>query len=87
MPIKSISNFSFNPGEKVITFTTKNGKAIFGIAESKVSIGKLLTGPYSVIMDGNKLEDFVTVDDMIDNGTVLELTHPQGLHTFVISGK
>jgi hypothetical protein len=84
---QNVSNFSFNPLEKVITFTTGAGKGIFGIAESRISIGKLLNGPYSVVMDGNKVEDFVTIDDMIDNGTVLDLTHPQGLHTFVISGK
>ena len=32
-------------------------------------------------------DNFETVNDMIDNGTVLDLMHPQGSHIFVISGK
>jgi hypothetical protein len=84
---QNISNFAFNPAGKSITFMTRNGKALFGMAESKVSLGKLLSGPYLVTMNGNELKSFIPVSDMIDNGTVLELTHPQGLHTFVIAGK
>lgn len=64
-----------------------DGKALFGMAESNVNLGKLLSGPYSVTMVRNELYNFVTISDMIDNGTVLELTHPQGLHTFVVAGK
>ena len=84
---QNISNFEFSPSEKSITFTTGEGKLSIGVGQSIVNLGKLLSGPYSVTIDGKELSNFITVNDMINNGTVLELTHAPGLHTFVISGE
>jgi hypothetical protein len=82
---QNISNFAFSPSKKSITFKTSEGKLPIGIANTMVSLGKLLTGPYSVTIDGKQLDNFVTISDTINNRTVLELTHASGIHTFVIS--
>ena len=49
-------------------------------------LGKLLSDTNSVTIDEKELSNFIKVNDMINNGTVLELTYVTGLRTFVISG-
>jgi hypothetical protein len=83
---QNISNFAFTPSDKSVTFKTNAGKLPIGIAETTVNLGKILSGPYSVTVDGKELTNFITINDTTNNGTVLELVHAPGLHTIVIGG-
>ena len=50
------------------------------------NLGEILSGPYSVTVDGKELTNFIIVNDTINNGTVLELVYAPGIHTIVIGG-
>lgn len=74
----SITKFGLDEDNKKISFTADGDKA----GTTHISLGKVLKGPFVVMMDDKVTQDFTTDEQ----GNILEMTYSSGNHKISISG-
>jgi hypothetical protein len=78
--LSTVSDFALNEGSKMISFKTDGTGST-----TTVSIGAILEGPYTVMVDGQESSDFEESTD--DQGMkTITTSHGSGAHEVSISG-
>ena len=74
----AVSDFAFSEENKQISFKVEGSEGTEG--STTIYIGKVLEGPYTVIMDGNPMDDVMVVEDKTTGETSVDLTYTEGVH-------
>ena len=80
MSVSTVSELSLDEGTKMVSFKTDGTGT-----ETSLTIGKVLEGPYTVMVDGQATTDFEESTDA-DGTKVITTTHGEGAHNVSISG-
>lgn len=79
-----ISQLEFIQGQKTLSFHTEGTNGTLGL--TIIPIGKLLEGPYTVLIDGKSVQPGRIFDDQVANVTRIEVQYEQSEHDIVIMG-
>ena len=79
-----VMDFSFSEDNKQISFKVeaKDGSEGF----SRLYIGEVLEGPYTVTIDGKPLDDVMPVEDKTNGETSVDLIYEEGVHDITMIG-
>lgn len=79
-----ISDFKLDQESKRISFKADGGTGTGGITE--VSIGRVLEGPYSVMIDGQLVDDFKIIPSGMSDKDSIRVSYAGGTHSITITG-
>ncbi|MGD8431993.1 MAG: hypothetical protein PVG23_05410 [Nitrosopumilaceae archaeon] len=79
----TITNFSYNEKNNQIIFVPIGNK---GFANTEIHTHELLQSPYSVTIDGKKINDFFVTEDLMTMQNSISLTHQLPINEIKISG-
>jgi hypothetical protein len=80
----TVSNFLFDTNNKQMSFTVGGPSGTMGFTE--LEVGTVLTGPYTVTIDGKQYTDYSLIQDKAANTTSISLSYSHSTHVITISG-
>ena len=80
----TISEFKLDAESKRISFQAEGGTGSSGTTE--ISIGNILKGPYSVMIDGQATNDFKLIPSGVAGQDSIRVSYAGGSHNIIVSG-
>lgn len=78
----TITEFRLDEGSKTVSFALDGEEGTEGVTE--IQIGKVLEGPYTVMIDGEETTDFEVTES--ESGDIIRLSYVHGVEGITITG-
>jgi hypothetical protein len=80
----TLSDFTLDEGRKTVSFKVDGSDGTSGVTD--IEISKVLSGPYTVMVDGQPAEGVSMLEDNTANVTVMTISYPHSVHEITIAG-